>query len=606
MTFAVLRKPGRPGSGLGAHLLPGEPGFSFRVWAPNALAVDLLIRADSGAPYDRFGLSPDPDPGCWSADLGGVVPGHQYRFEVTNDPARGPGNPGGTFQHVDPRARQIRDAAGDSPGFTVDPSFPFTPFTPAPPQDLILYQMQVGSFRGKNDTVHPPDQAASFRSVIEKLPYLRAMNFNAVQLLPAGQFPGDTGEGYAPTNFFAPESSQGTPDDLRALVDACHQEGLAVFFDVIYNHVPDDDDNLWQFDGYSGNRGGGIYFADADRSPWGWRLAADRPAVHDFFADNARMWLGEFNGDGLRFDSLHNVYPEGGAAWLVTELAAGLPSKILIAEHDNPGWALARYPLEAVWDMASADTFRDDVLGGRSISGLESLLGFGQAPHAANLVRYLLGSHDQIFNKCVGDQWQCGLSRYFVERVGGVWVGRSDWTARAQARLGWALNVAMPGTPMLFMGTEVHHSGYWCPDPDQYGDHRFDWALTADLFGQQMIALVTDANRMRAGHPALRTDTLLVTHRDDPNGVLAFKRWNDQGDVLLTVVNLGESQFDDPTYGVGLGGDGGQWEEIFNSQSPRYGGWNDSGNYLAFPRVQGDGRMYIRLPKISVLVFRKC
>jgi 1,4-alpha-glucan branching enzyme len=321
--------------------------------------------------------------------------------------------------------------------------------------------------------------------------------------------------------------------------------------------------------------------------------------------DNARMWLGEFSGDGLRFDSLHNVYPEGGAWWLVTELASALPGKILIAEHDHPGWALARYPLEAVWDMGSADAFRDQVLGPVSISQLEALLGFSQAPHAANLVRYLLGSHDQIFNKCAQGQWQCGFSRYFVERVGGVLVGRSDWTARATARLGWALNVTMPGTPMLFMGTEVHHYGYWCPDPDDFGDHRFDWALTADPIGQQMIALVGDANRMRAGHPALRTDTLLVTHRDSANGVLAFKRWNDGGDVLLTVVNLGESQFPEATYGVSLAGDGGCWEEIFNSQSPQYGGWNDSGNYLAFPRVQGDGRIYIRLPKRSVLVFRK-
>jgi 1,4-alpha-glucan branching enzyme len=605
MAYSIIRKPSSTPGGMGANLLPAGEGGSIRVWAPNAKAVAVLLRPDATASYEKLSLAPESTAEVWSADIRGVAAGDQYRFEVTNDPAKGPDNPGGLFEHVDPRARRVRDAGGDSPGYVVDPSFSFRPFKPPAPQDFLIYQMQIGSFRGKNDSFRSASGAASFSSIIEKLPYIQAMNFNAVQFLPTGQFPGDTGEGYAPTNFFAPESSQGTPGELRRLVDACHQQGLAVLFDVIYNHVPDDDDNLWQFDGNAGNRGGGIYFADADRSPWGWHLAADRPAVHDFLLDNARLWLDEFDGDGLRFDSLHNVYPEGGAWWLLTAIASAFASKMLIAEHDSPAWALYRYPLEAAWDLGSADTFRTRVLGDRSLEELQSLIGYWGAPHAANLVRYLLGSHDQIYNKFDQGRWQCGDSRYFVERVGGVFVGRNDWTTRAKARLGWALNVTMPGTPMMFMGTEVHQYGYWCPDLDLYGDHRFDWALTADPVGREMIALVSDANRLRLGHPALRTDTLLFTHRDDRNGVLAFKRWNSGGDVLLTVVNIGDSQFDQATYGVDLAGDGGTWEEIFNSQSPQYGGWKDSGNYLRFPSVEADGRMNIRLPKLSVLVFRK-
>jgi 1,4-alpha-glucan branching enzyme len=157
----------------------------------------------------------------------------------------------------------------------------------------------------------------------------------------------------------------------------------------------------------------------------------------------------------------------------------------------------------------------------------------------------------------------------------------------------------------LFMGSEVHHYGYWTPDLDQFGDHRYDWALFNDQFGTEMRALVTDANRVRNSHPALRSDTLQFAHWDPGNLILAFKRWNDEGDIILTVVNIGEAQFNDATYGVNLGGESGRWEEIFNSQAPQYGGWNDSGNFLAFPQVQGDGNMYIRVPKRSVLIFRK-
>src|SRR5947209_16082070 len=127
----------------------------------------------------------------------------------------------------------------------------------------------------------------------------------------------------------------------------------------------------------------------------------------------------------------------------------------------------------------------------------------------------------------------------------------------------------MPGTPMLFMGSEIHHYGYWCPDIDQYGDHRFDWAIADDAIGKPMRALVADANQIRRNHPALRSDSLLFTQMDYANDVLAFKRWNDQGDVILTVVNIGDQQFANATYGVDLAGDGGTWEEIFNSQSPQ-------------------------------------
>src|SRR5207248_1065363 len=112
------------------------------------------------------------------------------------------------------------------------------------------------------------------------------------------------------------------------------------------------------------------------------------------------------------------------------------------------------------------------------------------------------------------------FDRYFVERVGGVIVGRDNFIARSKARMGWALNIAMPCTPMLFMGTECHHHGYWNPDLDAFGEHRFDFALLDDATGQPMVKLVTDANRLHQEHPALRSDTLLFTHRDRQNRVI--------------------------------------------------------------------------------------
>jgi 1,4-alpha-glucan branching enzyme len=125
-------------------------------------------------------------------------------------------------------------------------------------------------------------------------------HFNAVQFLPTSQYPTATGEGYAPENFFAPESAFGSPGDLRFLVDQCHARGLAVIFDVVYNHVvaSDADDRLLCFDGNVENNNRGIYFSTFDN--FGPVPNFDKSAVRDFFVDNARMLFREYSIHNLR------------------------------------------------------------------------------------------------------------------------------------------------------------------------------------------------------------------------------------------------------------------------------------------------------------------
>jgi len=610
VSFAVLRAPSAPNTGMGANLLTGG-GAAFRVWTPNSSAVRLKIREDGASAYTELPLARDAGNGAyWSADVAGVAAGHRYRFRMTNVGGGGD-NPGGDFEHVDPYARDVESSALSADGFVVDPSFAFRPFATPRFEDFIIYQLHVGSFAGLNDGVSVLNFTARFTDIIPKLDRIRDLGFNAVQMLPTGEYPSDRNEGYAPTNFFAPESAFGTPGDLRRLVDECHSRGLAVILDVIYNHVPDSDSNLWQFDGNRGNGGGGIYFQGTRAENFGNRLGIDRAEVCTFFIDNARMWFREYGVDGLRFDSAHNIAPDSALHDLVSAIAAEFPDKLLIAEHNSQNYCLQAHPFGAAWDLSSADDFRAEVQG-RDLGRLQQRIDFDGVSLAFKLVRYMLGSHDQVFADYEprGDGSISGgdhpFNRYFVERVGGPSVGRDDWTARAKARLGWALNVAMPGTPMMFMGGEIHHHGYWDPDTDVFGDHRFDHALERDAIGGEMQALVRDANNLRWSRRALRANGRpLFTHFDGDNGVLAFKRFNADGDIVLVVVNQGDRQFDGASYGVSLAGDSGTWEEVFNSQAPQYGGWADSGNFQAFPSVQADGRIYIRLPKLGVLVFRK-
>ena len=207
---------------------------------------------------------------------------------------------------------------------------------------------------------------------------------------------------------------------------------------------------------------------------------------------------------------------------------------------------------------------------------------------------YLTGSHDQIY----GGQGNTGV--YFTQRFG----GRENGYARAKARLAWALNATLAATPMMFMGTEGHLDGFWDPVVGDNYDHRLDWQQIGDALGAPMQQMVRDINQLRWAHSALRSPAGLVVHVDNQNQVVGFKRYNVDGDVLLVVVNAGNGQWSGNGYGVSLAGDSGTWREVFNSQSPVYGGIDTVGNFdIDLPVV--NGQIWVNLPSWSVLVFQK-
>ena len=581
--------------GMGA-ILQGEGVCSFRVWAPHAASVSVAGEF-TGWQATLLPLAAEDD-GYWSADVPGVAAGQAYKFLIQNS-GGGSSNPGGgLLWRVDAYSRAVADADENANGFVVSPVFSFAPFVTPAFENFLIYELHVGSFAGFNDDI-PVDTShtATFLDIIPKLGYVRDLGFNAILLMPVGQTLADIGLGYAPTNWFAPDEEYGAPDDLRRLVDAAHQRGLAVLFDVVYNHASVNDNRYWEYDGMTHD--GGIYFENGGDSPFGHRPAHWKMEVRNFFLDNARLWLREYNADGLRFDAVHLIQPESVLHIVQNGVRQEFPDKYLIAEYfQTAPDPIRTLGFDAIWDGGAPFAFRAAAGGGDAVTQVKSFLGYEGFDHAWNWVRYLLGSHDQIDDLQGGTTWG---NRYFVEFFG----GRDNWNARAKARLGWALNVAMPGTPMLFMGSECHLWGYWQPDLDANGDHRFNWAIAGDAVGMGMRRLVTDVNNTRWSHPALRSDTLQITHEDQDNQVLAFKRWDGVGDIVLTIVNLGTGQWQSHDYGVSAGGETGQWEEIFNSQSPQYGGWDGAGNYGDALWVQADGKLYVNLPKWSVLLFRK-
>lgn len=589
---------------------PTPEGCFFRVWAPHARSVSVLVQdgpfweVDDAVREEALA----PAEGYWSAAVPGVAPGQLYRYRIEHPD-------GGTSQRLDPAARDVvsSELTRDDPASrnaSIVPStepFPWAPFDTPRFENFIIYQLHVGSFAGRGDGLET--EWATFRDVEAKLPYIREMGFDCIQPLPVQEFEKDRSWGYNPASFFAPESSYGTPRDLMRLVDAAHRQGLAVIFDVVYNHAGPGDSVLWEFDGHTHE--GGIYFEGGKETDWGRGPAWWKPEVRDFFYQNARMYLEEYRADGLRFDVTTQIDGEH-LRLVVDRLRREFPDRYLIAEHlpDHP-WIVNTGRFCATWDADSHHECQRALAGQDALNRVKGILGWEGYDHPWNLVKYTAGSHDDVGDDRNGNA-KNGLTdwdarhRYLVDQLG----GRDDWTARAKCRLAWALNATMAGTPMLFMGTEClmgapHVAwGYWHDGRDARGEHRFDWSVAGDPLGMEMRRLVAACNALRWRHPALRAGSLEVPHEDHDNQVLAFVRRHGD-DLLLVVANLGGRSFTGHGYGVRTGGHSGQWTQVLCTQDREFGGWDGAGNAYHEPWTQPDGHLYVNLPQWSVVAFRR-
>ncbi len=588
---------------------PQGGGSLVGVWAPNATALAVIgdfcaWNTAAAAPLMPMGG------GLWEGLVAGLMANGRYELLVTRDttPASPPGDDP-VNHRLDVAARDTDDSSLDNKtnkSWVVDTIQNWRPFSTPGFDDLIIYQCHVGTFACRGDGLVAQDGVASFAQLMTKIGYIRELGFNAIELLPIQEFRANRSWGYNPSFFFALDSAYGDPASLRALVDACHASGLAVIFDVVYNHISDDDSSFYHFDEESD--GTGDSYLGTFRTPWGWAPAFWRQGIRDFFLANMAMYLVEYRGDGLRFDATRMIEAArgwGNDGWefmqyLTWEAKSLFPGKYLIAEHiPDHDSIVSGAGFHATWTDGPFDWMVAALQGNDPVGNIERLLGssFGPGrnyPFSWSVIKYPMGSHDKIGDMNNG----ANGNRYFAQRFG----GRDNWYARAKARMAWALTAGICGTPLLFMGSECHMDGYWHDENDANGDHRFDWSIAGDWMGMGMRYLVQAANQTRWNHGALRNGLLEVTHRD-PNGVIAFKRWNDSGDLVLVVVNASDGNYTGMSYGVATG-QAGQWQQILCSQDAWFGGWDGAGNAYYEPWTQADGRVYVNVPKWSVTMFR--
>jgi maltooligosyltrehalose trehalohydrolase len=267
--------------------LTTEEGVRFRLWAPAKETV--LLRLDGeDRPMRAAG------DGWLALDAPDARPGAEYAF-VMEDGLVVP----------DPASRaQAGSVHGPSrvPDRS-DDAWQIDNWQGRPWEEAVICEIHIGTFT----------REGTFRAAIEKLPHLAETGYTAIEIMPVAQFAGDRGWGYDGVLLYAPHRAYGSPDDLKALVDAAHGQGLMVLLDVVYNHFGPDGNYLHAY---------APEFFDEDReTPWGAAIDYARPPVRRFFIDNALYWIGEFRLDGLRLDAVDNVRDPQSDPEILVEIA---------------------------------------------------------------------------------------------------------------------------------------------------------------------------------------------------------------------------------------------------------------------------------------------
>ncbi|MGB3023364.1 MAG: alpha-amylase family glycosyl hydrolase [Candidatus Saccharimonadales bacterium] len=576
---------------LGAILRRG--GVEFRVWAPFAQGVAVATPFVGHDLSNQVAMQSEND-GYWSVFIDGAEAGQTYKYLIDT---------GSEILHRnDPRARALTSSEnGDSIIVANDFDWGDDLFMPIPREEHIIYEMHIGTF-------NRPDAATqgTFDDAIEKLDYLVDLGINMIELMPVTSLAFSQGWGYNVRDIFSIENSYGGRHGLMTFVRACHERGIGVIADVVYNHFMSE--TLWQFDGWRQNDdSGGIYFYGDDRghTPWGARPDYGRPEVKQFILDNVVMWLNEFRLDGLRLDSTSYLRNKAGSEDLSQDIAEAWtllgdittlghkvrPGSILIAEDTSSNTYITRSTHDggAGFDAQWALPFPNAI---RWAFGLE-------APYPANMI-------EQIMYKYNGDAWQRVIfsDSHDTAANGHVRLNAAvsptdagSLLARQQTLIASALALTAPGIPLLLQGQEFMQEGAF----NDWKELEWDKAERFAGIVQAHRDLIDLRLNRRGTTRGLLGQSVAIFHNNPANHVIGYHRWDQGGprDDVLVLVNFSDQHFD--SYDVVLPRTG-NWQVRFNSS---WRGYNEEFHEILIDSLQTDesNRASLSLPRRSVLIF---
>lgn len=582
---AVPRKENSLAEKAGMGAIPHAGGVAFRVWAPHADRV--FVTGAFNAWTESHAMQPG-DNGIWYADIAEAKIGDEYRYFLYRGKQK--------LSRIDPYAREVTNSVGN--GIVHDPHFDWEDdgYRLPPWPELVLYEMHIGTF---HDSLG--GAPGTYATAVEKLDHLQRLGVNVIEVMPTAEFAGDFSWGYNPAYAFAVESTYGGPRAFKEFVKAAHRAKIGVLLDVVYNHFGPGDLGLWQFDGWSENDGGGIYFYNDWRrsTPWGDnRPDYGRGEVRQFIHDNAFYWLEEYHLDGLRFDMTLFMRTVDGAGtgrdlpdgwslnqWINRDISAKFPGRITIAEDlQNNEWLTK--PADAggagfgaQWDANFVHPIRRAVIAAddhhRSLASVRDAIIGHYNGDAFQRVVYS-ESHDEVAN---------GKSRVPSEITA---ADPEDFYAQKRSTLAAGLVFTAPGIPMLFQGQEFLQGG-WFQDTIP-----LDWNLSEEFHGILRLYRDLAALRLnRAGHSrGLCGRGVKVFHVNEETNLLAFHRWDKggPGDDVVVVANF-ENQ-PHGNYAIGFP-QAGLWRLRLNSD---WRGYSDAFSDFASHDVAATAKSYDGCP----------
>lgn len=550
-------------TGMGSILHPH--GVAFRVWAPHAKRVSVI------GSFNEWDGAKHPmqaeENGYWYISVSESHAGDQYKFLLSTQ--------NGEFKRIDPYAREVTNSVGNAIVHDTRFDWQGDDFTLVPWNELVIYELHVGTFNDQEEVSHKGE----FSSVSARLGHLKKLGVNAIQIMPIGEFAGERSWGYNPSQIFSVDSDYGGPLAFKQFIKRAHQAGIAVILDVVYNHLGPSDLDLWQFDGWSENGRGGIYFYNDNRAitPWGeTRPDYGRGEVRQYLFDNVMMWLEEYHVDGIRFDCTQFIrsidgfdvqeLPEGWSLlqWINSQITQKFPGRVTIAEDlQNNRWLTKEVGaggagFASQWDAMFVHPIRQAVITPkdeqRSLDAIRDAILYRYNDDAFDRVIYS-ESHDEVAN---------GHARVPQE------INPNDpkgWYAQKRSTLAAAMVFTSPGIPMLFQGQEFLEGG-WFRDTVPV-----DWDQCDEFHGivrlyRDLIWLRSNRNGFTRGLCGQFTQ---VYHLNNERKVIAFHRWDKGGaadDVVIVANFFHEAQ---DNYIIGFPAEG-TWKLRFNSD---WDGYND-------------------------------
>ena len=610
---------------MGAQLI-GDEQVHFRLWAPKLkkASVKLLENPIRIIPM-KIG-----DENVFECIATNVKPNTDYLYILDDQQER-----------PDPVSR-YQPQGVHGPSRVIDPNdFKWTDdkWHGLELQDLIIYELHVGTFTPEG----------TFEAIIEKLPYLKELGITAIELMPIAQFPGNRNWGYDGVLPYAPQSTYGPPKGLKNLINACHQHGLAVILDVVYNHLGPEGNYFNDF---------APYFTDLHKTEWGKAFNFDGPdnaMVRKYFIENALYWLSEYHFDGLRLDAVQAIFDFGPKHFLLE----------LSEEFHKEANKLQR----KAWLTAETNLNEAHLINSREEGGLGIDAQWNDDFHHA-MHAYLVRKRDKYFidygplidiQKAVEEgfvyngQWSQFHKKHYgtsTETTPGyrfvICIQNHDQIANAyrgerlatildpaQLRMASALLFCAPNLPMIFMGQEFRATTFFIyfishedeaivqavregyrrdhlgdpqadhhdpQDTSTFEKSKIDWPQLKEADHKEMFLFYKTMISIRKQYSFLsncRKDLTKLESNEEKQWMI-IRRGDPSGQKGILICNFAPHEQSIP-----IQFSAGKWEMIMNTSDPIYGGLAEATNFVSTIEIkEGQETQQVMIPKWTAVLYQ--